>query len=404
MEILEAMEQQAQISNWDIESLPNFLTEQECKNLIGLGQKDLKPSEVGTAGERSVNDFRKSQTTALCDCSKQVMALKNKIADHLGVHIDQLEGLQYQYYKKGGYFKEHADYFDAHNMKKFGLASGNRIKTLMIYLNQDLEGGETMFKAVDRAYMPLAGWGLTWDNVDENGKIQRGSKHSAEKVAFGEKHVITSWIREHKWQPEEDERLYQEWKSVQDTLPPLYGNKAFSKVKTPKEVTNIVTSIMMKEKDNATKEKSITQIEGDTNLFSLDKYPEQKARIHEVFRPLAEKLSRKRLEPSFIYGLREYKKGAKLEMHRDQLNTHSVSFSVCYFKDKNWPIVVEGLDHDEYSVELEPGESLYYLGDKFEHGRPTAFEGESYINFYVHYKIKEKKAKKIKPNSHIKMI
>ena len=194
--------------------------------------------------------------------------------------------------------------FDAHNMKKFGLASGNRIKTLMIYLNQDLEGGETMFKAVDRAYMPLAGWGLTWDNVDENGKIQRGSKHSAEKVAFGEKHVITSWIREHKWQPEEDERLYQEWKSVQDTLPPLYGNKAFSKVKTPKEVTNIVTSIMMKEKDNATKEKSITQIEGDTNLFSLDKYPEQKARIHEVFRPLAEKLSRKRLEPSFIYGFK----------------------------------------------------------------------------------------------------
>ena len=404
MEILKTMQNKPITSNWDIESLPNFLTEQECKNLIALGQKDLKPSEVGTAGERSINDFRKSQTTAYCDCSKQVMALKNKIADHLDVNVDQLEGLQYQFYTKGGYFKEHADYFDAHNMKKFGLASGNRIKTLMIYLNQDMEGGETMFKAVDRAYIPLKGWGLCWDNVDENGKIQMGSKHSAEKVTFGEKHIVTCWIREKAWQPELDERLYQEWKTEQDTLPPLYGNKAFAKVKTPEEVTNIVTSIMMKEKDNATKEKGITEIEGDTNLFSLDKYPEQRDRIHEIFRPFAEKIASKRLEPTHIYGLREYKNGAKLAMHRDRVSTHIVSFSVCYFKDKNWPIVIEGRDHAEYSVELEPGESLYYLGAKYEHGRPTAFEGESYINFYIHYKLKAKKAKKTKPSSHIKMI
>ena len=403
MDILKTMQHQP-ISNWDIESLPYFINEDECKEIIRLGQHDLTFSEVGTAGKREINDFRKSQTGTLCVCDKAIRNLRDKIADKLNVNIDQIEGLQYQFYTKGGYFKEHADYFDAHNMKKFGLASGNRIKTLMIYLNQDMEGGTTNFNAVDRAYMPLQGWGLTWDNLNDKGKPQIGSKHSAEKVEFGEKHIMTCWVRENKWQPLEDQRLYEEWKATQDTLPPLYGNKAFDKIKTPEEVTNIVTTIMMKEKDNATKETGITQIEGDTNLFSLDKYPEQKARIHEIFRPIAEKLANKRLEPTHIYGLREYKNGAKLEMHRDRLDTHIVSLSVCYFKDKNWPIIVEGRDHDEYSVELEPGEALYYQGAKYEHGRPTAFEGESYINFYVHYKLKAKNEKKSKPSSHIKMI
>ena len=31
------------------------------------------------------------------------------------------------------------------NIKKFGLHSGNRIKTLMIFLNMEMEGGWTTF-------------------------------------------------------------------------------------------------------------------------------------------------------------------------------------------------------------------------------------------------------------------
>ena len=33
MEILKTMQNKPITSNWDIESLPNFLTEQECDNL-----------------------------------------------------------------------------------------------------------------------------------------------------------------------------------------------------------------------------------------------------------------------------------------------------------------------------------------------------------------------------------
>ncbi len=40
------------------------------------------------------------------------------------------------------------------------------------------------------------------------------------------------------------------------------------------------------------------------------------------------------------------------------------------------------------------------------HGRPSKYTGKEYLNFYVHYKIKDTKVIPIKPksNSHIKMI
>jgi uncharacterized protein YceK len=60
------------------------------------------------------------------------------------------------------------------------------------YLNQDMEGGWTTFPVVDRSFMPLAGCALTWDNLKEDGKLQPAAKHQAERVAFGEKYIVTA--------------------------------------------------------------------------------------------------------------------------------------------------------------------------------------------------------------------
>ena len=402
MDLKESM-QQKPLGNWDLKLLPEFITPDECKNLIGLIDKDLNESTVALGAERVVDDSRKSQTAYLCDCSKQVMALKNKIAKELGVNVNQMEGLQGQKYSKDGYFKEHHDGFDSVNIKKFGLHSGNRIKTLMIFLNMEMEGGWTTFPAVDRSFMPLTGCALTWDNLKEDGKLQPAAKHTAERVAFGEKYIVTAWIRENEWDPLQDDLLAEEYLNETKDLPPQFG-KAFDIIDTPDEVTKLITAFLMK--NDAEDEQELHEIDGKSRLYNLDKAPSITKRIHEIYLPIAEKMSGQKLEPTYVYGVRSYGKDSSLKMHRDRQDTHAVSFSVTYSKDADWPLVCEGEDLNEYKLELEPGKSLYYNGSRYKHGRPTKYTGKEYLNFYVHYKIKETKVVPIKPknNSHIKMI
>ena len=403
MDLKESM-QQKPLGNWDLKLLPEFITPDECKNLIGLIDKDLNESTVALGAERVVDDSRKSQTAYLCDCSKQVMALKNKIAKELGVNVNQMEGLQGQKYSKDGYFKEHHDGFDSVNIKKFGLHSGNRIKTLMIFLNMEMEGGWTTFPAVDRSFMPLTGCALTWDNLKEDGKLQPAAKHTAERVAFGEKYIVTAWIRENEWDPLQDDLLAEEYLNETKDLPKQYG-KAFDIIDTPDEVTNLITAFLMK--NDAEDEQELHEIDGKSRLYNLDKAPSITKRIHEIYLPIAEKMSGQKLEPTYVYGVRSYGKDSSLKMHRDRKETHAVSFSVTYSKDADWPLVCEGEDLNEYKLELEPGKSLYYNGSRYKHGRPTKYTGKEYLNFYVHYKIKSRTPKAPthkKNNSHIKMI
>ena len=403
MDLKESM-QHKPLDNWDLQLIPEFITSDECKTLIELIDKDLNESTVGLGGEKVVDKSRKSQTAYLCDCSKPVMALKNKIAKELGINVNQMEGLQGQKYVKDGYFTEHHDAFDNVNIKKFGLHSGNRIKTLMIYLNQDLEGGCTRFPVVDRAFMPLTGCALAWDNLKEDGKIQPAAKHEAERVAFGEKYIVTAWIRENVWDPLQDDLLAEEYLNETKNLPPQYG-KAFDIISTPDEVTNLITAFLMK--NDAEDEQELHEIDGKSRLYNLDKAPSITKRIHEIYLPIAEQMSGQKLEPTYVYGVRSYGKDSSLKMHRDRKETHAVSFSVTYSKDADWPLVCEGEDLNEYKLELEPGKSLYYNGSRYKHGRPTKYTGKEYLNFYVHYKIKSRTPKAPthkKNNSHIKMI
>lgn len=405
MDLKESM-QQKPLGNWDLTLLPEFITQDECKNLIGLIDKDLNESTVGLGGERIVDNSRKSQTAYLCDCSKEVMKIKNQIALELGVNVNQMEGLQGQKYVKGGYFNEHHDGFDAVNIKKFGLHSGNRIKTLMIFLNMEMEGGVTTFPAVERSFMPLTGCAITWDNLREDGKLQPAAKHTAEKVAFGEKYIVTAWIRENAWDPLKDDLAHEAYLKETKDLPKQYG-KAFDIIDTPDEVTNLVTAFLMKNKDNVVDEQELHEINGKSRLYNMDNDKSIAQRIHQIYLPIAEQMSGEKLEPTFVYGVRSYGKDSSLKMHRDRKDTHAVSFSVTYSKDANWPLICEGEDLNEYKLELEPGKSLYYNGSRYKHGRPSKYTGEEYLNFYVHFKIKSKTPKSPthkKSNSHIKMI
>lgn len=390
-------------NDFNIELIPNFITFDEAAKFVKLIDKSDKiDSTIGVNGKVTTNNTRISQTVSLCDCDRIVIDLKRKVAKELDIPFNNIEPVQAQLYGVGGKFDLHQDGFDTQNLIKFGLASGNRVKTLMIYLNFDLEGGSTSFPNINESFMPFTGTAIKWDNLNDKGEPDIRAKHSGDEVIAGKKYILTFWGREREFDYTEDTRLYNEYMAEQRGLPPKYSNAEYHVVDTPTEVTNMLTTIMMEQKNKGKQETGITEITGGSKIFPLDDYPGVKNRIHELYLPIAEKLSGQKLQATYVYGLRQYGKGAVLKAHRDRIETHQVSFSVTYFKNEDWALELELENGKLYPIELKEGQSLYYEGARQKHGRTKPFKGSSYINMYVHYKVVDQP--KPKNKSHIKMI
>ena len=238
-------------SDFNLQLIPNFISFDEAAKFVELIDKSDKiDSTIGVDGKVTKNNTRISQTVSLCDCDKIVIDLKRKVAKELDIPFNNIEPVQAQLYGVGGKFDLHQDGFDTNNLIKFGLASGNRVKTLMIYLNFDLEGGATTFPNVNESFMPFTGTAIRWDNLNDKGEPDIRAKHSGDEVKVGKKYILTFWARENKFDYEEDLRLYNEHMAEQRGLPPKYSSAEYHVIDTPNEVTNMLTTIMMAEKDN----------------------------------------------------------------------------------------------------------------------------------------------------------
>jgi len=157
-------------------------------------------------------------------------------------------------------------------------------------------------------------------------------------------------------------------------------------LETPPLVVDIIEKILELEKETPIVENDYV-ISGNSTLFDISRHPFMKQTIKDTLLPLAEEITGEELEASALYGVREYHKGASLGMHFDKRSTHIYSFTVTHYKDADWPLRYMKKYEDDYvDVELEPGQLLYYEGADFLHGRPSKFEGTSYMNWYVHFK------------------
>lgn len=177
-----------------IYEISNFLTTQECQDLIHAINGNLVPSTV-TIGS---SDYRTSRT---CHFSKEDMPLVSridqKLADLLSVDPRLSEPLQGQRYDPGQYFKEHTDWF-APGTEEFVTHTnpgGQRTWTVMVYLNDVTQGGQTCFQYLDRCFTPTRGLALAWNNLKKDGSPNSLTLHEAMPVKEGNKWVITKWFR-----------------------------------------------------------------------------------------------------------------------------------------------------------------------------------------------------------------
>ena len=177
----------------------NLLTPAECGELMELARPRLERSEtVDTAtGGSEVNTARTSDgmffergETPLID------RIERRIAALVNWPVERGEGLQILRYRPGAQYEPHHDYFDPARpgTPRILERGGQRVGTLVMYLNTPARGGDTIFPDAGLSIGPTRGSGVFF-SYDRPHPATR-TLHGGAPVLAGEKWVATKWLRE----------------------------------------------------------------------------------------------------------------------------------------------------------------------------------------------------------------
>jgi len=177
----------------------DLLSGDECDEMIALAAKRLARSETvqTETGASEVNEARTSQGMFFERGEHPIVArLETRIAALLGWPLENGEGLQVLRYAPGAEYKPHYDYFDpAHSGTPLILKrGGQRVASLVCYLNTPAQGGATVFPDAQLDVAPVKG-NAVFFSYDRAHPVTK-TLHGGAPVVDGEKWVATKWLRE----------------------------------------------------------------------------------------------------------------------------------------------------------------------------------------------------------------
>ena len=172
---------------------PGFFSKEECAYLIECARPALRPSFVidPYSGREIPNPIRTSRGVGFpfVDENPAIHALTRRIAAASGTDVRAGEPMQVLSYAPGQQYHEHSDALP--NVEP----GQQRVMTFLVYLDEDYEGGETAFPALDLRMKGRAGDGLLFRNASDDGTPDQRSIHAGLPVTRGVKHIASRWIR-----------------------------------------------------------------------------------------------------------------------------------------------------------------------------------------------------------------
>ena len=193
--------------------------------------------------------------------------------------------------------------------------------------------------------------------------------------------------------PGANERWENWMQFVAGRLVPKFTPMGFKVIQTPPQIQEKLYKKVMdainKEWDDLPLEQEVEAIYGDL----APKFVDMDGLDWEVLNELQsmhEEWGGMKLFPTSAYGVRLYQNGSSLVMHHDKTHTHVISSIVHiaheYHNDSRpWPIQIEDHDGNLHSVNLKPGQMLFYESAKCLHGRMQTFHGKYYGSIFLHY-------------------
>jgi prolyl 4-hydroxylase len=169
----------------------SLLSPAECAYLAGAAAPMLEPAVVIDPG----SGRQRPDPVRVCDSvgftwpleNPAIHALNRRLAAASRTAPEQGEPLQVLRYRPGGEYKPHFDAIP-------GFAN-QRVLTMIVWLNDDYEGGETCFPTPGLKLRGAAGDALLFRNTGADGRRDPAAGHAGLPVTRGEKLIASRWIR-----------------------------------------------------------------------------------------------------------------------------------------------------------------------------------------------------------------
>ncbi|MDE2626377.1 MAG: 2OG-Fe(II) oxygenase [Burkholderiales bacterium] len=176
-----------------------LLSHDECDDMIALARSRLVRSETvqTDTGASEVNEARTSQGMFFARGEHVLCGrVEARMSALLGWPVENGEGLQILRYGPGAQYKPHYDYFDPEQAGTPAILKrgGQRVASLVCYLNTPTQGGATVFPDVQLEVAPVKG-NAVFFSYDRPHPVTR-TLHGGAPVIEGEKWVATKWLRE----------------------------------------------------------------------------------------------------------------------------------------------------------------------------------------------------------------
>jgi len=175
----------------DVTRFHQFCTPAESAHVAAAAQHLLAPSSVvdPRTGRLTEHPVRTSDGGVFPPTREDLVlqAINRRIAFVTDTAVAQGEGLVVLRYRPGQQFRLHHDCLPG--------VRNQRVKTVLIYLNDDFTGGETQFPATSLTVRPQVGDAIVFTNTLGDGRPDPSATHAGLPVATGTKWLATRWIR-----------------------------------------------------------------------------------------------------------------------------------------------------------------------------------------------------------------
>jgi prolyl 4-hydroxylase len=178
--------------------IENVITPEDAEYIMNYAHDKFTLS--GLVGTASANEsIRKSETCWLPRDDPIARKLIERVCAMANKPFENAEDLQIVRYKPNGFYKPHHDSCCDTNKacEDFIKRGGQRVVTLVVYLNDAFGAGETNFPSLGlKIKAPKYGGVLFYPMNEDKSKCHPLALHEGTEITYGEKMICNVWVRD----------------------------------------------------------------------------------------------------------------------------------------------------------------------------------------------------------------
>jgi len=185
-------------------TIDNYVSDEVCEHFIKMSENKFKRAKVSGDKEGFLSKGRTGSNHWVShNTDKITQELSEKISKLVDIPLDNAESYQIIHYSETQEYRRHYDGWLLNNSeksKRMLKRGGQRLLTVLCYLNDVEDGGGTEFPRLNLIVKAKKGRIVIFQNVKDGTNIRHKlSEHAGMPVLSGEKFAFNLWFREKKY-------------------------------------------------------------------------------------------------------------------------------------------------------------------------------------------------------------